>query len=53
MVRVTSELENRNGTLKSGLTGYAKIEGEEMPAALAFTRVVVRFFQIEFWSWLP
>lgn len=53
MVRVTAELDNRNGALKSGLTGYAKIEGDEMPAALAFTRIVVRFFQIEFWSWLP
>lgn len=53
VVRVTSFLDNRDGALKSGMTGYAKIGGEEMPAALAFTRLIQRFVQIEFWSWLP
>ena len=52
-VRVMSELDNRSGLLKSGTTGYAKIEGEEMPAALAFTRWVMRFLKVELWSWLP
>ena len=46
-VRVMSELDNRSGLLKSGTTGYAKIEGEEMPAALAFTRWVMRFLKVE------
>jgi multidrug efflux pump subunit AcrA (membrane-fusion protein) len=53
MVRVTSEIDNGSGILKSGMTGYAKIDGGEMPTALAFTRWIVRFIQIEFWSWLP
>lgn len=53
MVRVTSAIDNSAGLLKSGMTGYAKIESEEMPVALAFTRWVVRFLKIELWSWLP
>ena len=53
MVRVTSDIDNSKGMLKTGMTGYAKIQGDELPAALAFTRWIVRFFQIELWSWVP
>lgn len=53
IVRVLSEIPNDDALLKSELTGYAKIAGSEMPAALAFTRMIRRFVEIEFWSWLP
>jgi multidrug resistance efflux pump len=53
IVRVTTEVPNEDGFLKSGMTGYGKIEGSEMPVWEAFTRLFVRFFRIEFWSWIP
>lgn len=53
IVRVTTQVPNADGFLKSGMTGYAKIEGSEMPVWQAFTRLFVRFFRIEFWSWIP
>jgi multidrug resistance efflux pump len=53
VVRVLSEIGNEEKLLKSELTGYGKVRGEEMPAAFAFTRMLVRFFRIELWSWLP
>ena len=53
IVRVKTQVLNDDGFLKSGMTGYGKIEGSEMPAWQAFTRLFVRFFRIEFWSWIP
>ncbi|MGF1640821.1 MAG: HlyD family secretion protein, partial [Rhodospirillales bacterium] len=53
IVRVTTEVANDDGFLKTGMSGYGKIEGSEMPAWQAFTRLFVRFFRIEFWSWIP
>jgi len=53
MVTVVSVFPNPDDLLKTGMTGFAKIQGEEMPVYQAFTRSLVRFFQIELWSWLP
>lgn len=53
VVRVKSDIPNPDGMLKSEMTGYAKIEGSEMPVWEAYTRLFVRFFRIEFWSWIP
>lgn len=52
-VNVIVELPNLDRLLKSGMTGHAKVEGETMPAIVVFTRPLVRFFQIEVWSWIP
>ncbi|MEC4982594.1 MAG: efflux RND transporter periplasmic adaptor subunit [Oscillatoria sp. PMC 1068.18] len=52
-IKVIIELPNTQRLLKSGMTGYAKIEGTTMPVIVAFTRPVVRFVQIEVWSWIP
>ena len=49
----TTEIDNAEALLKTELTGYAKVRGETQPAALAFTRMLVRFFHVELWSWLP
>jgi hypothetical protein len=35
------------------MSGFAKIEGAEMPAWKAFTRFFIRFIQVEVWSWIP
>lgn len=52
-VKVTVEFSNTSSRLTSGMTGYAKIEGTTMPAIVAFTRPLVRFFRVEVWSWFP
>ncbi len=44
---------NDNGELKSGMTGFAKIEGRRMLVINAFSRAIVRFVKVEVWSWLP
>ncbi|HEY9601548.1 MAG TPA: efflux RND transporter periplasmic adaptor subunit [Allocoleopsis sp.] len=52
-VRVIVDIPNADKILKSSMTGYAKISGSTQPAIVAFTRPIVRFIQIEIWSWLP
>jgi multidrug resistance efflux pump len=53
VVRVLSELPNEDGFLKTDMTGYAKIDSENKPVIVAFTRWLVRFIMIEVWSWIP
>lgn len=53
VVRVIVDMPDTDLPLKAGMTGYAKTDGPTMPLIVAFTRPVIRFFQIEFWSWLP
>ena len=53
IVRVRTEVDNADGLLKVNLTGQAKITGERQPVFLVFTRMIVRFVQVELWSWLP
>jgi multidrug resistance efflux pump len=52
-ITVFLDIPNTEKTLKAGMSGYAKIEGRTMPFIAAFTRPIVRFVQIEIWSWLP
>jgi hypothetical protein len=35
------------------MSGYGKIVAAKMPVGLILTRPIVRFFRVEFWSWLP
>jgi len=53
VVRVAAIFENETGFLRSGMTGYAKVDGAEMRAWEAYLRSIRRFFQIEVWSWIP
>lgn len=53
IVRIKTTLPNQDGMFRPGMTGYAKIEGEEMRVWEAYTRLFVRFFLIEFWGWIP
>ena len=53
IVRVAAIFENETDFLRSGMTGYAKIDGAEMRAWEAYFRSIRRFFQIEVWSWIP
>ncbi len=53
VVRVIATFPNPDDFIRSGMTGYAKIEGAEMRAWEAYLRSIRRFFQIEVWSWIP
>jgi putative peptide zinc metalloprotease protein len=53
VVVVETIIDNADGLLKTGMTGYGKVEGSEMVVIEAFTRAFVRFVQVEMWSWLP
>ena len=53
VTQIESVMANPEGLFLSGMTGHAKVEGEQMFLIQAFTRALVRFFLIEVWSWLP
>ncbi|MBD2310249.1 HlyD family efflux transporter periplasmic adaptor subunit [Desertifilum sp. FACHB-1129] len=53
VVKVVVELPNSENILKSGMTGYAKIQGRTMPVIMAFSRALLRFVLVEVWSWFP
>jgi putative peptide zinc metalloprotease protein len=53
VVKVIAVLPNPDLKLKTGMTGYAKIQAEDTLVLFAFSRALVRFFTIEVWSWLP
>ncbi len=53
IINVIVDIPNTDKNLKAGMTGYAKIEGKTLPVIVAFTRPIVRFVQVEVWSWLP
>jgi putative peptide zinc metalloprotease protein len=53
VVKVIAVFENPNGDLRTGMTGYAKIGPTWMPVWKAFTTQVLRFFNVQLWSWIP
>ncbi|WP_457573339.1 HlyD family secretion protein [Desulfolithobacter sp.] len=46
-------LDNHDGAIKSGMTGYAKIQSSELPLWNILSMGLRRFARIEMWSWLP
>jgi RND family efflux transporter MFP subunit len=52
-VRVTASLTNLGDSLRPAMSGYAKIDGEDMRVWQAFTRRIVRVIRVEIWSWIP
>ena len=53
VVQVATVLENKDGTIKTGMTGYAKIEGGTLPIWKVFSLALFRFVRVEMWSWIP
>ena len=53
VVIVSAVIQNSDGILQSGMTGFGKVDGGSKFVIVAFTRMLVRFFQIELWSWIP
>jgi putative peptide zinc metalloprotease protein len=53
VIIVTAIIDNQNGLLQSGMTGFGKVDGGSKFVIVAFTRMIVRFFRVELWSWIP
>jgi multidrug efflux pump subunit AcrA (membrane-fusion protein) len=52
-VRVIADIPNAEFRLKTQLTGYAKIKTERIPVWLVISRLIGRWFAVQFWYWLP
>mgnify|MGYP001107038765 CR=1 FL=1 len=52
-VRVTTEIPNPDGALKSEMSGYGKIATGHRPVWDVLLRPIIRWFQVEVWSWIP
>jgi RND family efflux transporter MFP subunit len=53
IVRVRASIPNHEAFLLPGLTGYAKIDGQDMRVWEAFLRRIIRIVRVEMWSWIP
>lgn len=53
VVKVLVNVKNPDLRLRTGMTGFAKVEGPTMPVWKAFSLSVIRFVQVHVWSWLP
>ena len=51
MFRVVTEIDNRDGQLKPGMTGMIKIDCGERRVVDLVMRRLSRLFRVEFWSW--
>ncbi len=53
IVRVKASIPNQEAALRPAMTGYAKIDGEDMRVWEAFLRRIIRIVRVEIWSWIP
>lgn len=53
VVRVLTDIPNPDGSLKAGMTGYAKIATGERPLWDVLFRPLIRWCRVEVWSWIP
>lgn len=53
VVKTLAVFQNKDGRLASGMTGYAKIDSPYLPVWKAFTMSIVRYINIDVWSWIP
>lgn len=53
VVKVVTILDNDDQRLKTGMTGYAKVESETLPVWEVLSMAIIRFVEVEVWSWLP
>ncbi|MEM1429113.1 MAG: efflux RND transporter periplasmic adaptor subunit [Pseudomonadota bacterium] len=53
VLRVQVDVPNPDGRLAANMTGQGKIDAGTYPVWQVFSRIIVRFFEVELWSWLP
>lgn len=52
-ITMVGTIEDADGILRSGMTGFAKTAGVQMPVWQIITQGISRFFIIDLWAWLP
>ena len=53
LFRVLIHVDKPPVALKAGMTGFAKIDAGYQPLGMLLARPIIRFVQLEMWSWLP
>jgi multidrug resistance efflux pump len=53
VIRVRTEIPNPDGRLHPTMAGYAKLTGVYLPTWESFMQMIIRFFMVEIWSWIP
>jgi putative peptide zinc metalloprotease protein len=53
VVLVVVAVDNADGALKTAMSGYAKIDAGTLPVWKAFSLALLRFFNVQVWSWVP
>ncbi|HSI47228.1 MAG TPA: efflux RND transporter periplasmic adaptor subunit [Ideonella sp.] len=53
VVKVVAKVKNPDQSLRTGMTGYAKMDGNTMPVWKAFSLAIQRFLNVQVWSWIP
>jgi multidrug efflux pump subunit AcrA (membrane-fusion protein) len=53
VVRVRASIPNEEANLRPAVTGYAKIDGDDLRVWEAFLGRIIRVVRIEMWSWIP
>ena len=48
---VTTEMPNADGSLKPGMSGFAKVDCGKRTVLSLISRRIVQFVRVEFWSW--
>lgn len=51
--KVIAVIDNPKGDLKTGMSGYAKVGAGTIPVWKAFSLALIRFVQVQVWSWIP
>lgn len=53
VIKVVARLDDPDGKLKNGMTGYAKVQGPSLMVWEAFSQELFRFVELHVWSWIP
>jgi len=53
IVRVEASIPNSGDNLRPAMTGYAKVDTQDMRVWEAFLRRIIRIVRVEMWSWIP
>lgn len=53
VIKVITTIKNKDGRLKTGMTGFAKISCGYLPTWKVLSLGIFHFINVEAWSWLP
>ena len=53
VIRVLINVPNPDGLLRPDMTGYVKIDSAWRPVGIVLSTMLVRFFMVQVWYWIP